>query len=515
MLSNQMFRINQWLGLNTTTSSERIEDFELVIAENAIYTDTIHEIVKRESATVTTLGALPGVQGVGFVGAIVPGVFVAGRNDGKLCIYDSRGSPVTVVSTLATHGTPAWGLTYNSFYYLLCSTGIFRYQVAVPEVDIENAVIAGSPGCIYGVMFKDRMFVIAGGGTATSIQYSAVGDPTSWPGANVIQVNPGDGFGITGLVSLHNDKLLIFKDNAIYVLYVQGTDTSAWQLKLISNTVGADCPTGAIAYEDKAYFSTGSEIYVTDGVDTVRLSQNINDQIVPYNAIASGGGFQHLCIYNRHLLVINGSYTTDVTKMYGLVYSLDGDVWYKWKLPYSSWTSGSTFYQNPVYPALTYAPSGNLLPGLLLFNYASGASASHASPYTVTNLGLNRQIPTTAGKPAGLETNTFKIRTKDYSFDTPDVFKRFKYVTVTVKGAGTVYLRGYTQDNATPVYLSSQSVAESDFTKITVLRFKMFQFLKSMQFELECVSDTTPFTVLEVTCAVSSKVLTAKVKSYA
>jgi hypothetical protein len=127
---------------------------------------------------------------------------------------------------------------------------------------------------------ENTLWVAGVPATTYSLFWSAVGDPTAWPAANVTKFNPDDGLPLTALAS-QGPYLLVFKERGIWRVY--DSQTSA-NVKFADNA-GTLSPRSVVPTEMGCFFLDPSRgVMLTDGQTTKRVSE----QIQPYlNQIAA------------------------------------------------------------------------------------------------------------------------------------------------------------------------------------------------------------------------------------
>ena len=110
-----------------------------------------------------------------------------------------------------------------------------------------------------GILFQNYWFV-AGVGTARSrLYFSDLGDPTTWPAINFIDVpSPYDGDPITGLATLYGN-MVIFKRHSIYIM--TGTDPTTFSLSPTNAAVGCVSPYSVVSIENLVYFVSDKGLY--------------------------------------------------------------------------------------------------------------------------------------------------------------------------------------------------------------------------------------------------------------
>lgn len=108
--------------------------------------------------------------------------------------------------------------------------------------DVTWSNIAALPKGDVGAVFKERLFIGGGAsqeaaGFGSRLYYSEPTNLESWPGSNFIDVGPGDGQYITGLI-VQNENLIVFKNDSTYVLSYD-TNPGLGTMRKISPNIGA------------------------------------------------------------------------------------------------------------------------------------------------------------------------------------------------------------------------------------------------------------------------------------
>lgn len=136
--------------------------------------------------------------------------------------------------------------------------------------------IASMPTGYASVVYKDRLW-ISGRRNETSntsrVFFSDVADFTSWPGTNFFDISPGDGDAVNELV-VYQDNIVIFKDNATYVL-TYDTGPAQAVLQVINTKIGAMGPRCVDAYENSLFVLKYNQVYEMSNYDFVRVSVKV------------------------------------------------------------------------------------------------------------------------------------------------------------------------------------------------------------------------------------------------
>jgi hypothetical protein len=114
------------------------------------------------------------------------------------------------------------------------------------------------------------------GGTAlddprSAVVWSDLGNPGSFPGANVLLLSPNDGEEITGMGML-GDYLLVFKRSKTWVIYDLDTGAN----RVLSESTGCISPRSIAEGKEGVYFlSNAREVVVTNGSTVQTLSDRV------------------------------------------------------------------------------------------------------------------------------------------------------------------------------------------------------------------------------------------------
>lgn len=489
MRSENMLRINQFNGLNAAVDRTNTNDFELSRLVDFYQNASTHELIQREPYIDYSPISWP--SPVKWFGAFLPSggytyLTALGYADNKLRTMRVDVSGTLYTSIAATYGNIKHGIQYLDKFYMLSNGGIFEATAAKLEAGYNDAVLAATPSCSYGCMYKERMFVISTSASDT-IYYSAIGDPTSWPGANLIKVSPGDGQDITGVVAIGNDKLLIFKEKSIYVLYVLGTDTSSWQLKPLPKAVGCISFYTIRYFEGLVYFASADGIYRTDGFEIELLSG-------PLGLVS--GIFNNPAFVDQpvHGGIVNRQYVLSWAATYA--YNIDLHTWTTWSktaLGYFTDISGGSLY------------GGSLIP---FFDVAvvTGSAAS-----STRFLGMYDPAVVISNSSTPTDPVSGSLITKIYDLGSPEIFKRWLTVEVLVVGAGTWSFNYITSTGGS----STTQNATVSASTVQVLKFKVFTYAKSLGFRITHSGSYTPARVLGLNVSYAIKIKTAKASANA
>lgn len=502
MLNKQMLRLDQFAGLNQAVDPLKIDDFEAIRSLDLYQNFSTGEITKREPFTNLSPPSTWPTANIPWMGIFTPdgtttkyimGIDTAGN---RIQTYRYPAATVVQSTSVAAYSGIRCGLQYNNKYYWLSPTGIYEATEANINAGFAGAIIAGSPGTVAGCMFKERMWVIDNT-NLSRVRYSNAGDPTTWGGASFIDVMPGDGQSVTSVIPLFNDKLLIFKQRSVYVLYVLGADTASWQLKPLHLSYGASYHDNVKFFEGTVYFASPRGVCRTDGTEV----QCISDKLYfnsPFSALVNGteqidvDNVPYAGIVNRHYVL------TSLQKNIA-AYNIDLGIWTMWSLP----SSGSNIAD------LGFFIDTDGMAGTSLGTICTKVSGSYPATRFIGSYVANKNAAS-GGIPT-VDSPIPRYITKRYDLGAPDIYKRWLYLDITVLGEGTWTVSTTTEaGTSTPVGILTTSGAAIN---VTVLRYKVFRYAKSLQVNVSFDGYTDPVKLYTVNLAYTAKTLTPKLSA--
>lgn len=189
-------------------------------------------------------------------------------------IYYVDGTNAGLFALIAT-GNHSKAHRYNDFIYLVPDPSLGGTAVKYDLTGGLVTAIASMPAGYASIIYKDRLWIGGRKGYSDSsrVYFSALADFTSWPGTNFFDINPGDGDAVNELV-VYQDNLVIFKDNATYILTYDSGPAQA-VLQVINTDVGATGPRCVDVYENSVFILKYNQVYEMSNYDFVRVSVKI------------------------------------------------------------------------------------------------------------------------------------------------------------------------------------------------------------------------------------------------
>lgn len=203
-------------------------------------------------------------------------------------IYYVDGPNVGLLAKIAD-GEHSKAHRYDDDIYLVPNVGSEGQGAVYDLAGGLVTVIASMPSGYASVVYKDRLW-ITGRRTvanASRLYFSDLAAFNTWPGTNFFDINPGDGDSANEVI-VYQDNLVIFKDNATYVL-TYDTGPAQAVLQVINTDVGAMGPYCVDVYENSVFILKYNQVYEMSNYDFVRVSVKIPFEydnsfpVAPYN----------------------------------------------------------------------------------------------------------------------------------------------------------------------------------------------------------------------------------------
>lgn len=291
-------------GLNTASDPVLVQDTELIDCLN-FELDIDGSLVSRPAIQVAFQGAqnerLLIFGSVVFSGTLY---LFATRNGGTY-ISSNAGSSWTQLNPGGLSRECKTMEVYNSTVWLpatpLSANGGISWTPGGGAV-----AVAAMPRAEKCIIHKNRLYLCPGN-TATSnasrLYFSTSADPTTWPGANFIDVQPGDGDTLNN-VAVYQDNLLLFKGESTHVLAYDLDPVDAI-LREINPVVGSDGSLGVVQYENTVYAMHRNKVYEISNFNFALLNVKVPLQFD--NALPAGTSSryenQHLSVLGERLIV--------------------------------------------------------------------------------------------------------------------------------------------------------------------------------------------------------------------
>lgn len=291
-------------GLNIASDPVLVQDTELT------------ECLNFELDIDGSLVSRPAIQ-VAFQGATNQRLLIFGSVvfSGTLYLFATRAGDTYVSSNAGS----SWTLLNPGGLSRECRTmEVYNNTVWLPAMPTSAnpgmswtpgggaVAVAAMPKGEKCVIHKNRLYIVPGNTATTNasrLSFSSPADPTTWPGANFIDVQPGDGDTLNNVI-VYQDNLLLFKGESTHVLAYDLDPVDAI-LREINPVVGSDGSLGVVQYENTVYSMHRNKVYEINNFNFALL--NLKVPLVFDNALPTSTSAryenQHLSIFGERLVV--------------------------------------------------------------------------------------------------------------------------------------------------------------------------------------------------------------------
>ncbi len=310
--AENVFKIPAFTGINIDQPSDRIADTEATELINFDLNAGGHLTRRNAVAHYSILPSFTNLLGHFTIDAV--GFFLS---TSATTLYKSLdGITWTTVGTLPS-GT--YAIQYANIVYIVTgSSGLYKYDGTT-----LSAISSTPSGTCIGV-FKDRLFILNSSIALNSrLYFSNALDPDTWAGTNFIDINTGDGEFLTALYPI-NDKLLIFKNQSVWSLFIQGSPIN-WILRLTRRDIGCIAVRSLVELDGSLYFLDKDAIYRTDGFNFVDISMKIKKRFLSdlyYLSFNAGAASK---LGKKYIIHINGGAIPGF-----IVYDTEVNGWSEW-----------------------------------------------------------------------------------------------------------------------------------------------------------------------------------------
>lgn len=395
---------------NASGNGDFIADDELLELTN-LEVDTDGSLVNRPAVnefTYTTAGAKDGVRVLGTYLPADGRRFLVIMNNGSLKLIDLATNTNVVTSNAGLSG--ACVVQYANRLWIIPgptdTAGNGGYFEALTATAPTFTTVAAIPRGGATFLYKERIWVVAGVAATTNtsrLSFSAIGDATSWPGINFIDVEPGNGEKLVYGLVLNNDVIL-FKQHSTY-RFTYDTDPAKSILSKISSNIGAPAANCAVTYDNNnVYVMHDSSVYELFNYTFTRISDKI-DMSQDSDLTLYAADIYGLSLYRDRLFARYYSHL--------YVYSLKTGTW-------SQWVTDRKFSRVTVLPTTDIG-----------LDIAYAATATTAQTGKIFYFQDSRTLNVGTG-----ESFTCSITTKMYEYTLPYAFKRLYNWGLTIATTG-------------------------------------------------------------------------------
>lgn len=151
--------------------------------------------------------------------------------------------------------------------------------------DLGGVAGTMSPINHYQIYYDNRVFAAGLSTNPSRLHYTAINEADDWTNGGTLEIGTGDGQEITGLAASKYagtdtyDKLVVFKDNSIYLVDTSDANPTNWRSVKISSEVGCVSNWSIQNIADKLAWLDIDGLYVLDGIMVNFVSDRISATI--------------------------------------------------------------------------------------------------------------------------------------------------------------------------------------------------------------------------------------------
>ena len=270
-------------GYDDTHPAELLPSGTFTKVDNAFVTDNKIEKVFGSSAIASSLGtySFNGLSSFELVSSAVKYLVVSynGASNAQLYKWTGTGGLSAIGSSNLTKDTP---INFES-----AGNYLFGFN-GIEAVDWDGTTVtknrAGVPVGTYAKWFHNYLFVARNSTYPSRLYWSDLGVPTSFTGANYVDVNPGDSDSIMGIAKTQ-DELLVFKRNTVWAITGwSGTSFSSTTIAT-ENTNSRIFGFGCVA--PRSIVEVGTDVYYFSMLGNTPVIRSIYKTI---NSVTLDGG---------------------------------------------------------------------------------------------------------------------------------------------------------------------------------------------------------------------------------
>src|SRR5882724_1480328 len=304
-MTTQVLRLGPFTGgLNIGSDPVLVADTELIACLN-LELDIDGSLVSRPAIQVAFQGGSNG-RFLIFGSVVFSGVlYLFGTQSGSTFVSSNAGSSWTQLNPGGLSRECKSMEVYNNTVWMPATVGSANGGISwtVGGGAVAQAAMPRADKC---VVHKNRLYTCPGENATSNssrLTFSQSADFTTWPGANFIDVQPGDGDTLNNVV-VYQDNLLIFKGESTHVLAYDLDPVDAI-LREINPVVGSGGSFGVVQYENTIYVLHRNKVYEVTNYNFSLL--NLKVPLVFDNALPTGTTArfetQHLSLVGERLIV--------------------------------------------------------------------------------------------------------------------------------------------------------------------------------------------------------------------
>src|SRR4051812_37461749 len=146
-----------------------------------------------------------------------------------------------------------------------------KFWTGAGSVGSWTASVGAVPNGKYITYVSNRIFIAGTASNPSRLYFSDIGDPRSWTTTNVVDLDPSDGMGISGIARI-GDSLLLFKPTKTYLIYDLDTGAN----RALSRSIGCIAHRSIAEGSDGIYFASEDQgVFVATQSKLTRISDEV------------------------------------------------------------------------------------------------------------------------------------------------------------------------------------------------------------------------------------------------
>lgn len=316
----------EYIGVNDNLPPEQLPKGFFKKADNVFVFDNKIEKVFGSTAIAASIDT-KAFNGLGSFENLTSGnkylvANINGASVSQAYSWNGSGTFSAITGLTSTNSNPMWFETANNYIFGVDGINVWDWDGTTATKNRAGVPVGTTLSWFHNYLFNAGVLTYP-----NRLYWSNLGDPTTYAGANLVDINPGDGDKIMTLARTQ-DELLVLKRNTIWsITGFSGATFSATTIAA-QNTNNRIIGYGIIA--PFSAISTGNDVYFLSYLGDVPVIRSVKKTM--FATTLSGGIISHEI--EGTMSLINKTYLSGITGIY------DGRFCY-WSIPVNSSTTNN------------------------------------------------------------------------------------------------------------------------------------------------------------------------------
>jgi len=213
------YQQKHYYGMNDTTAAIALKGFEASYISNWLVTNQ-GKLTRREGQT--EVGTDAGTTGVNAVSH-----WQSGSTNIRIKVINKTIKSLSG-STWSNHGAAPTFTSSGEVNFTFANDFLYAFNGADSPKKVgqtTSANVATIPSGAFAVWYRNFLFVAGVAAFPNRLYFSNLGDPETFTASDYIDIEPGDGDTITGLIISGPDKIFATKNRSVHYLTGSGANT--------------------------------------------------------------------------------------------------------------------------------------------------------------------------------------------------------------------------------------------------------------------------------------------------